>query len=63
LVGRVQDGNRQSIYIGPECSTRPIILHEMYHVMGFYHEMRRFDRDQHILIHWENIITGTLYHC
>ena len=58
LVGRKQDGNHQSIFIGPECSKEPIILHEMFHVAGFYHEMRRYDRDDHVTVNWENILPG-----
>ena len=58
LIGRNQNGNQQSISIGSECSSRAIILHEMYHVMGFYHEMRRFDRNKNIEVFWENILPG-----
>lgn len=48
----------QDVFIGPYCSTLPIILHEMYHVMGFYHEMKRYDRDKYIEINWDNITPG-----
>uniref|UniRef100_A0A7M5V4G7 Metalloendopeptidase n=1 Tax=Clytia hemisphaerica TaxID=252671 RepID=A0A7M5V4G7_9CNID len=58
LIGRNQNGNHQSIFIGQECSYRPIILHEMYHVMGFQHEMKRFDRNDNIEVLWENILPG-----
>ena len=58
LVGKNQDDNHQSIFIGPECSQEPIILHEMFHIAGFYHEMRRFDRDDHVTVDWENILPG-----
>ena len=46
------------VYLSDHCSNRPIILHEMYHTMGFYHEMQRYDRDKHVAIHWENILKG-----
>ena len=46
------------VYLSDHCSSRPIILHEMYHAMGFYHEMQRYDRDKYITIHWENILKG-----
>ena len=30
----------------------------MFHVAGFYHELRRFDRDKHVVVNWENILPG-----
>ena len=28
------------------------------HVLGFFHEMARPDRDESVKIHWENILEG-----
>jgi len=32
--------------------------HELGHVLGFFHEHARWDRDQHVTIHYENIKPG-----
>ncbi|XP_057678533.1 low choriolytic enzyme-like isoform X2 [Corythoichthys intestinalis] len=37
------------------CVQKGIIQHEVLHSLGFYHEHTRSNRDQHILIHWDNI--------
>lgn len=51
-VGRI--GGEQKIVLGPDCF-EPQILHEILHTLGLYHEQSRPDRDDHIMIMWENI--------
>lgn len=43
--------------LSPQCD-RPAIYHEIFHVLGFFHEQNRFDRDDHLKILWENIKDG-----
>lgn len=52
FVGRV--GGAQDVVLGPDCK-EPQILHEVMHSLGFYHEQSRIDRDEFIMIMWENI--------
>ena len=52
FVGR--RGGRQDVFLSPRCDYK-ILLHELGHVLGLWHEQSRSDRDQYVRIIWENI--------
>ncbi|XP_067136306.1 astacin-like metalloprotease toxin 1 isoform X8 [Centruroides vittatus] len=53
MVGK--EGGRQILNLGSGCWNVGIILHELCHVIGLYHEHNRPDRDKYINIVWDNI--------
>ncbi|CAJ0596081.1 unnamed protein product [Cylicocyclus nassatus] len=40
------------------CMETEIVLHELLHVVGLWHEHMRYDRDKYIKVHYENIDRG-----
>ncbi|KAG9511404.1 Tolloid-like protein 1, partial [Fragariocoptes setiger] len=46
----------QAISIGKHCDKFGIVVHELGHVVGFWHEHTRPDRDQHVQIINQNIL-------
>ncbi|XP_014252232.2 meprin A subunit beta-like [Cimex lectularius] len=54
-VGRVGKGP-QRLSLGQRCWYLGIVIHELGHAAGFWHEMNRPDRDDWIYIYWNNII-------
>ncbi|XP_037663066.1 astacin-like metalloendopeptidase [Choloepus didactylus] len=57
-VGR--GGGMQLVSLAPACLRRGpgIALHELMHVLGFWHEHARADRDRYIRIDWREILPG-----
>ncbi|KAL2774234.1 astacin-like metalloendopeptidase precursor [Daubentonia madagascariensis] len=57
-VGR--SGGMQMVSLAPACLRRGrgIVLHELMHVLGFWHEHARADRDRYIRVNWNEILPG-----
>ncbi|XP_077999237.1 meprin A subunit alpha-like [Glandiceps talaboti] len=55
-VGR--SGGVQQISIDRGCEIKGIVIHEMLHAIGLWHEHSRYDRDDHVTVHLENVIPG-----
>ena len=52
-VGR--NGGKQYISLGNYCVNKGIIIHELLHTLGLYHEQGRNDRNDYVDIIWKNI--------
>uniref|UniRef100_A0A672JK85 Metalloendopeptidase n=1 Tax=Salarias fasciatus TaxID=181472 RepID=A0A672JK85_SALFA len=55
VLGRIP--NRQKLSLQKGCLVFGIIQHELMHALGFFHEQSRSDRDRHIRINFENILS------
>ncbi|XP_072255053.1 embryonic protein UVS.2-like [Pyxicephalus adspersus] len=54
FIGRI--GGGQVVQLNPDgCLYQGSIQHELHHALGFYHEVSRPDRDEHILVKTEFI--------
>ncbi|XP_052071922.1 tolloid-like protein 2 isoform X1 [Mytilus californianus] len=60
FVGKRGNGE-QAISIGKNCDKFGIVVHELGHVIGFWHEHTRPDRDDHVEIITKNIMPGQEY--
>ncbi|XP_043243999.1 zinc metalloproteinase nas-4-like [Amphibalanus amphitrite] len=54
-------GGAQELSLADGCVYPGVVMHEFMHAAGFWHEQSRGDRDDHIVIHWSNIISGMDY--
>eukprot|EP00088_Acartia_fossae_P005397 TRINITY_DN12382_c0_g1_i1.p1 TRINITY_DN12382_c0_g1~~TRINITY_DN12382_c0_g1_i1.p1 ORF type:complete len:435 (+),score=35.42 TRINITY_DN12382_c0_g1_i1:1-1305(+) len=51
----------QNLSLGTGCVDTGVILHELMHAAGFWHEQSRADRDKYVKINSKNIITDMDY--
>ncbi|KAI8128090.1 hypothetical protein FF38_11226 [Lucilia cuprina] len=42
----------------PKCVTHGVVVHEILHALGFYHQQSATERDEYVKINWENILPG-----
>ena len=59
MVGKSTGGAQQLSLMGP-CAKKGTAMHEMLHVLGFFHEQSRPDRDEWVEILLQNVSPGTL---
>ncbi|CAB3982231.1 zinc metallo ase nas-13-like [Paramuricea clavata] len=54
-------GKKTQISIGNGCDYKHVMVHELGHVIGFWHEQSRPDRDNYITINYGNVIRSLRY--
>lgn len=60
-VGMVGEGGQQLNVNSPKCVRKGVVMHELLHACGFYHQQSASDRDDFVKIVWENIQPGKEY--
>jgi len=53
----------QPIQLSDSCNTPGLILHQLMHALGFYHEHTRDDRDKFVKVIYRNVKDGKIHKC
>ena len=56
-IGEPVFGDSHEVSIGRDCNNYGIVLHELLHTAGLFHEQQRSDRDKNVKILWDNILS------
>lgn len=60
MVG-MQTFGGQLVNLALDCIYDVTITHELMHAVGFNHQHTAYNRDDYIIIHWENILEETMF--
>lgn len=52
-IGR--SGGKQRLSLGKGCERKGVALHELMHVLGFFHEQSRLDREKYVTVYLSNV--------
>ncbi|KAG8186673.1 hypothetical protein JTE90_014749 [Oedothorax gibbosus] len=56
IIGRA--GGRQDLSLGQGCAYVGLVIHELGHAIGLFHEHQRSDRDNYITVYRNNVVSG-----